>query len=532
MDIIRSALVRSFRYDDAYKEYYYTGRRKYEKLNEDFLANLCFVLTPTDCELAESCRLQNIDEDTKHWLKTKVVEAMALPQETYVYKQTRKTDYDDGWTNILREIELAGLHALGFLGEVNVLPQLMAALLEKINTADWRRGEWIIDVNFLLRFLVGQRVQVEYAIPREERLERNLPALERVPLATRLKLGDLGDWEVMLRNAREKIEAFTTYVERGEKRSMQLDQEVWSLWDELEKWSLYLEFEPLWYFPLLERKRSLKEWIVDLDRLIQLLGQPDYALPTGLANVEIWSDLVPEGGWHEFEIDGNMYGFPYYNRYEAVWPYWSYWYSYFRTAWQLASGAILEATEWQVDTGTVGMITQWRFPIRAIEELKIEGSEGDYWTVAFEPGQPAHVPATSNALLLNLQLLLERGGNTLRPLALDNGQLTLKLQTPRANNSSLPPSPNPLPKGVIEQVAHHILGSVLPGYSEVSQQLEAALLQEINRIKPHIPPFDWPVFETEEQELFYGLQEAYDEVVWIRKTFTEHLEALSQMLSD
>jgi hypothetical protein len=317
-----------------------------------------------------------------------------------------------------------------------------------------------------------------------------------------------------------------------------LRENLSTLWSKLEQWVPYLEFEPLWFFPLLERKTTLREWLVELDCLVPSIEEIDYALPASLQDVKIWSDLRPKNGAVKVRLgDGRLCEVPHCDRYKAVWPYWSYLYSHLRAMWQLTSRAELDAVNWQVDAHTVKMLTTFILPIRGIEKLNVKGSRQVYWILAFQPGQPSHIEAVSNAELLNLQLLMLRGGNKLLPIEVDEGELTMALQMPRADTGARPLGQEPLPDGVIEQVAHYILVSVLPGYSDVSRQLETLLSTKIARMRPHVPPFEvseevkkdswtWPHFKEPGQEFFYKLEWALEEMVWLRAKLTEHMKAL------
>ncbi len=533
-------------YNQVNENYFFTGRRKYDFVNIIFhTAGYSFY---PDYEWLATCRLENLDRETKYNIKTKIRQSVTFPRDTSIYKLAMDENVEnERLEDILQDLERGGLRALGLLGETDVLPRLVSLLMEMLeskgNVGVSRR--LLLWVNFSLKFLVGQCSKVEYAISREERLKRNLSALERIPFETRFKLSDLADWDAILRNAKKRAKAVTSYAQDNNKRHLELAGEVWLLWDELEQWMPCLEFEPLWFFPLLEPKLALKEWTANLDCLVRLPEPIDYALPVDFQDIEVWSDLLPldsnYGLLEARDIDGSVVKIPYLNRYEALWPYWSYLYGCFRTMWQLSSRATLEGITWQVDTRTVKMTTVYHLPIQSVEELDVKGSDDVYWTIAFQSGQPAYVSAVSNAILLNLQMLMLRGGNKFRPVEVGDGRLAIELQILRANTMSSLPSPDPLPENVIEQVTYHILSNVLPGYTKVSQELESMLLSELERIRPYISPFhvpeierndslSSPYFEDPEQELFYNLEWVVEELVWLRETFVGHLKVLDSVI--
>lgn len=495
----------------------YKGRQKYDQINEIFRASACTVI-PSESEQIHNYRLECLNEEARRYLISQMNQAIASPRDTYL-DELHKMGIEGEWSaeemaDVLAERTYSSLLTLGLLGNTDILPPLLLSILERIEDKEGTGyGHKLKESLFLLRLLIGQEAVAGH-ISIEERLKQNLSALQQIPLDTRLRVGDLADWQIILRNSRKKVEALTEYAKSNRKPNFELDDKVWQLWDDLEKWVPPLEFEPLWCFPLFDRKVKLNE--------TSLLKQSQAPVtpPHDSRNIEIWYDATD-----------------YVDPYEALWPYWKYLYSSLEDYWRLSSQAAMETVKWEASTTRVEKITTWQMPIHSVKRLNIKGAVDDFWIVVFPSEQLAEIPAISNAILLNLQLVAQQGGNTLKPVEFGNEKLTVELQIPRADNKFSKPSV-PMPRGVIEQVACYILASTLPRYMEISYQLEERLFEAISRIKPHVPPFDVPEavkrsslegFYTKnlEQQLFYELQEAANEVVWLREILAKYWHVLS-----
>lgn len=494
------------------------GRQKYDEINEIFYASSCTVI-PSEYERIHSYRLEYLDEDTKYYLRNKMEQAIASPRDTYL-DELHKLGIEGEWNaeemaDVLDERVYSSLLTLALLGNTDVLTRLLPYILERIKDKEGIEVDYKIlrESLFILRLLIGQEASVGH-ISIDQRLKQNLPTLQQIPLDTRLRLGDLADWQIILENSRKRIEALTEYAKSNEKSNFELDNKIWQLWDDLERWVPRLEFEPLWCFPLLNQKVALSA-----TSLLKQI-QNSFTLPDP-QNIEIWYDVAD-----------------YLDPSEALWPYWEYVYPSLESEWQLSSRATLESVRWEVNRTMIGKFTKWQIPIHSIERLNIKGAVDTFWIVTFQDKELAEMSAISNALLLNLQLIAQQGGNILRPVEVDNGKLVVELQIPRADSNEFANPPGPMPEGVIEQVTRHILASILPDYMKISHLLEEKLFEAISRIEPYIPLFDVPKaakrsslegFHTDniEQQLFYELQEATNEVVSLREILAKHLDVLS-----
>ncbi len=520
-------------------EYFYSGRRKYDELNEIFYSGGSYAFAFSNSEWFYSQRIEKLDQNTKQTIITRIKQIITNPKIVFDSIQLPGAMLAEKMSDeTFKNIQLGSLQVLGLLGDLEFLPQLLNLIQEELDDEYNRRVGGVEWIDFLLRFLMGQHSQIRYPnTSRLEILKYNWVSMGQTPLDMRLRLGDLNDWQVVLKYAKNQIEAFFTYALDNHKEQIYIDENIMLLWDQLENWAVPLEIEPLWFFPLLQ-KTPLKEWIIELGDFIQLVDPIPYDLSTDLDNVEIWSDiLISSDVITTSQIKNHQDDIPYYSKCDAVWPYWHYLYNYLSTAWLLRSGAIFRAMEWRLDNEMIYMITKWDLSVRGTEKIDIKGSLYSFWILKFQQTVPIHLQKTSNAILLNLQLLLQRGGNRLALLVPNNDELVMELQILRADIEFPVSLPDALPENVIEQVIRYILVSILPDYTKISYRLEDLILSEIKRISSYIPPVEiseevkkdsrvHPYFEDVEQKLLYGLQEAVDEVIWLRETFNKHLEYL------
>lgn len=296
-----------------------------------------------------------------------------------------------------------------------------------------------------------------------------------------------------LKSMRREATAYDYWVEMGGKRQLKLDDKLWELWDNLERCVPQLPIYPLWDPLVLNRKTTLAQWAGALACFYpDLLGQAwkDLSLHPDLESVEIWQDETES--------------------------YWSHLFSSLYSWWNLI-GADLGAVDWVTDSPEkVRYITQWNEPFSSIEKLRIGEARYSFWTVSLGANQTACLEKASSALLLSAQLLAKRGGNELVPTKLQDGQLTMELQIPRADTLLLHP-PQPLvPENVIEQVVKHILEEIIYEYIRSSEQLEAFLFEQANRIESFVLEGDVDVTRLN------AMRDVLDELAKTREALTTY----------
>jgi len=111
--------------------------------------------------LTKSYDLTQPDEGIKHQLIAKVKEGMASPHETGVYEISIEQGFNEAAA--LQSVEIEGLVALVFLGEKEIIPDLLA-LVKSDRSKNVKRQ---IVATMAIRYLTGQTIEKEFSLKEE-----------------------------------------------------------------------------------------------------------------------------------------------------------------------------------------------------------------------------------------------------------------------------------------------------------------------------------------------------------------------------
>ncbi len=427
-----------------------TGKRKYLRLSN---LSVFFHFYAQDEQWLLSDSLYDLDKKRKDHFMKLFKKVIHNPQDSALYDLLLKLD---GEKQALREIERNGLLALALLGDISILPQLVDCLLDQRQKGTTGNRDFstrvALEIDFALRFLIGQNLHyLEYG-HWNELWQYNQLTLKRLPLETRFILEDLSQWSFVLANARKIAESQPGF-----------EDDLRPVWNELEESIPRLEFEPLWYYPIINRRLSLEEWLEDLLTNFEgdLFGKPKsfFSLPVSIQNEKVWASSS-----YSWSIRLQ---------------YWKGLFVKF-VEWSELSQAVLQSIEWKVDANLVKMITRWHAPIQSFEELAVLKTEKSFGSIVFRPEFSTNKAKISNALLLNIQLLVQRIGAQIRFVDCHNGRLTLELPIPKAHNNTIF-SVYAQPSGAIEEIVGYILSSIMPPYTQASLKVERLLLNNMVR---------------------------------------------------